>query len=65
MMQQIRTDNPPVWRERDGKWYVVLSTGSIEIEAEVSVYAMERFLELIIVPTMQRAARATERKVKR
>jgi hypothetical protein len=55
MMERITTHVPPVLRERDGKWFVVLSTGSIEVEAPIGSQFVEQLLERVAFPRMRKA----------
>ena len=54
-MKQISTDVPPTIRERDGKWFVVLTNGELEIEAVIGPRFVEQLLERVAFPRIRRA----------
>lgn len=50
--RHIITPTPPVLRERDGRFSIVVSHGDIELEAEVGDWFMQQFVDRVILPRL-------------
>ena len=46
----ITTPTPPVLRERDGGWFIVVIAANLEIEAPVGPWFAHEFLSRVVAP---------------
>lgn len=46
----IATSTPPVLRERDGGWFIVVIAANLEIEAPVGPWFAHEFLSRVVAP---------------
>lgn len=54
-LHKIVTNVPPTIVERDGKWFVIVTTGSMEIEAPIGAQFVEQLLERVAFPRIRKA----------
>lgn len=52
--QLIKTETPPILRERNGQWFVVVIAGTVEIEAPLGEWFAGEFLKRVVLPKVLR-----------
>ncbi len=50
--QSLRTQTPPILRQRDGRWFIVTCTGNLEIEAPIGPWFAAEFLSKVVAPAV-------------
>jgi hypothetical protein len=58
--QVHRTDTPPIIRERDGRFYLIVASGPLIIEAEMGDWFMQQYMEKVMFPRLRAATKAGE-----
>jgi hypothetical protein len=48
--RHIITPTPPVIRQRDGQWYVIVAHGELSIEAPIGQWFLSELFTKVIVP---------------
>jgi hypothetical protein len=53
MYKIVKSRNPPLIRERDGKFYVHVIEGEVSYEAEIGAWFVQRLMEVYVVPQLK------------
>lgn len=51
-MRSVTTQTPPIIREVDGKWFIVLTDGQTEMIAPIGAWFAAQFMTRVVVPQL-------------
>lgn len=46
----IATTTPPVLRQRDGRWFIVVAAANLEVEAPLGPWFASEFMSRVVAP---------------